>query len=55
MKQSQFDGTGGVVDFDRISMAPLVSFQNKLASRENCYRLFARENFDRHWNLLGKH
>jgi len=55
MERSRFDGTGGVADFDRISMAPPVSRRNELASRANYYRSFARENFDGHWNLLGPH
>mmetsp|Transcript_11157 Transcript_11157/g.18400 ORF Transcript_11157/g.18400 Transcript_11157/m.18400 type:complete len:350 (+) Transcript_11157:293-1342(+) len=36
-------------------MAPPVNRQNELSSRANYYHAFAREHFDGHWNLLGRH
>jgi hypothetical protein len=35
-------------------MAPPVNRQNELSSRANYYKAYCRENFDGHWNLLGR-
>ena len=53
-ERDQFD-TSKIDLNERISMAPPVNRQNELSSRSEYYKTFTRENFDGHYNLLGKH
>ena len=53
-ERDQFD-TSKIDLNERISMDPPVNRQNELSSRSEYYKTFTRENFDGHYNLLGKH
>ena len=55
-EQSELDQLDGTNSNSKVTlMAPPVNRHNELSSRANYYKAFTRENFDGHWNLLGRH